>query len=455
MEHLESEFCVVGAGYAGLAAAHSLTKAGRTVAVLEARDRVGGRVWTQHFEDGTPADFGGTWIGPGHDRVYALAREFDIKTYPTFVDGENVIMRDGKAHRYEGLIPSVDTLSIASFYLAAKRLDWMARSVPSDAPWKARRAWAWDATTISAWLDAPSTLLTPMAKKMLRTSLTEIFCSDLAEVPLLNLLFQISAWSGALEYASTIEGGAQQDLLTGGAQTMANHIATELGDAVFLESPVYRIAQTDGAVEVVSDRRTVKARRAIVTVPPPVQARIDYDPPLPSDRAQLIQRMPIGAVVRAVIEWDEPFWRADGLTGETVDFDSPIAASIDASPPGGDRGVLSTYAFGPAGRQVGRLAPEERRHLFLDALTARLGPKTATPAEYREYTWHADPWSGGAINAHFPPGVLTTLGHALRRPVGRIHWAGTETAPRWFGFIEGAIRSGERAAEEVSVSRVG
>jgi monoamine oxidase len=455
MEHLETEFCVVGAGYAGLAAARSLAKAGRTVAVLEARDRVGGRVWTQHFSDGTPADFGGTWIGPGHDRVYALAREFDIGTYPTFVDGENVIMKEGKAHRYEGLIPSVDPLAIASFYLAVKRLDWMARSVPPDAPWKARRAREWDATTIAAWLDASTTLLTPMAKKMLRTSLTEIYCSDLAEVPLLNLLFEISTWSGTLEYASTIEGGAQQDLLTGGAQTMANRIATELDDAVFLESPVQRITQTNGTVEVVSDRRTVKARRVIVTVPPPVQARIEYDPPLPSDRAQLIQRMPIGAVVRAVIEWDEPFWRADGLTGETVDFDSPIAASLDASPPDGERGVLSTYAFGPAGRQVGRLAPEERRRLFLDALTARLGPKTATPAEYREYTWHGDPWSGGAIKAHFPPGVLTTLGHALRRPVGRIHWAGTETAPRWFGFIEGAIRSGERAAEEVSLSRRG
>jgi len=385
--------------------------------------------------------------------VYALAREFDIATYPTFVAGENVIMRDGKAHRYEGLIPPVDPLAIASFYLAAQRLNWMSRSVPPDAPWEARRARAWDATTISAWLDSPSTLLTPMAKKMLRLSLTEIFCSDLAEVPLLNLLFEISTWGGSLEYTSMIEGGAQQDLMTGGAQAIADHIAAELGDAVSLESPVHRIAQTNGAVEVVSDRLTVKARRAIVTVPPPVQARIDYDPPLPPDRAQLIQRMPIGAVVRAVIEWDEPFWRADGLTGETVDFDAPIPVSIDASPPGGERGVLSTYAFGPAGRQVARLAPEERRRVFLDALTPRLGPKTATPAEYREYIWHTDPWSGGAIKAHFPPGVLTTLGHALRRPVGRIHWAGTETAPRWFGFIEGAIRSGERAALEAMGGR--
>jgi monoamine oxidase len=179
----------------------------------------------------------------------------------------------------------VDLLAIASFYLAAQRLNWMARSVPPDAPWEARRAREWDATTISAWLDAPTTLLTPMAKKMLLTSLTEIYCSDLAEVPLLNLLFEISTWGGSLAYASTIEGGAQQDLVTGGAQAIAERIAAELGDAVSLQSPVHRIAQTEEAVEVVSDRLTVKARRAIVTVPPPVQARIDYDPPLPPDRA--------------------------------------------------------------------------------------------------------------------------------------------------------------------------
>ena len=452
MPYRDADVCVIGAGYAGLIAARQLRRAGHEVVVLEARDRVGGRVWTQHFEDGTPADFGGTWIGTGHDRIYALAREFGIATYPTFVDGENVIVKDGKAHCYEGLIPSVDPLAVASLFLAIKRLNWLARSVPPDAPWKARRARAWDATTIAAWLDAPSTLLTPMAKKMLRTMLTEIFTSDLAEVSLLHLLFEIRSF-GSLEYFSTIEGGAQQDLVTGGAQTIAERIAADLGDAVSLESPVRRITQTEGAVEVVSDRLTVKARRAIVTVPPPVQARIDYDPPLPPDRTQLIQRMPTGAVVRAVIEWDEPFWRADGLTGETVDFDSPIAASIDASPLGGERGVISTYAFGPAARQVARLAPTERRRVFLDALTTRLGPKAATPAEYREYTWQADPWAGGAIFAHFPPGVLTALGHALRRPTGRIHWAGTETATLWMGCIEGAVHSGERAALEAMSGR--
>jgi monoamine oxidase len=440
--------CVVGAGYSGLAAARTLTRAGKSVAVLEARDRVGGRVWTQHFADGTPADFGGTWLGPGHTRTFALASDYGIDIYNTNVEGENVLRQGGQLHRYTGLIPPVNPLDLASFYQAAQRLDEMAKSVPMEAPWTARQAIEWDRQSCENWMNELTSLLTPGAKKMLTGSLSEIFCSHPSEVSLLNLLFQVHG-STSFEYMSQLRGGAQQNLVSGGAQGIAIAMANDLGSAVQLQAPVRKISYGGDATEVTSDTGQIRARQVIVTVPVPIQDRIQFDPPLPGERAQLIQRMPLGAVVRAVIEWEQPFWRADGLSGETVDFDSPITASIDASPADSHAGVISTYAFGTHGREVGRMAAEERRELFLKAMAERLGPKAREPKEYREYIWTNDVWAGGAIQAHFPPGVLTSIGSTQRVPVGRLHWAGADAAPEWPGFIEGAVRSGERAAAEV------
>jgi monoamine oxidase len=294
--------------------------------------------------------------------------------------------------------------------------------------------------------------LTPGAKKILTASLTEIYCSHPSETSFLNLLFQVHG-SKSFEYMSQLRGGAQQDLMEGGAQGIAIAIAKQLGEAVRLESPVRDIRQTDDGVDVSGENVSMHGKRAIITVPVPIQSRLHFDPPLPAERAQLMQRMPLGAVTRAVIEWETPFWRSDGLSGETVDFDSPITASIDASPPSG-AGVLSSYAFGPHGREVMKLSADDRKALYLRELGKRLGPKTASPVEYREYTWTGDLWAGGAIQAHFPPGVLTSLGTALHEPVGRLHWAGGDGAEEWPGFIEGAVRSGERAAAAVIAAGV-
>jgi monoamine oxidase len=448
MSQRDADVCVVGAGFSGLSAARQLRKAGKKVEVLEARDRVGGRVWTQHFADGTPADFGGTWIGKGHDRLYALAREVGVPTYPTYEQGERVFMVNGKPQRSVGGLPPFDPLSLASAGLALKRLDWMSRSVNRESPWKGKKAAEWDRQTVSGWLHSPFSLLTPTARKIVTAVVTEIYTSPLEEVSLLDLLRWIRS-SSSIDYAGTSKGGAQEAMVTGGMQTIADRLAAELGDALHLSSPVRDISQGAHRVTVTADGVTVRARRVVVTVPVSIQSRIRFDPALPTERAQLLQRFPQGAVVRAVIEYDEPFWRADGLMGITADVDSPITASIDASPADGRRGVLSSYAFGRNGHTVARLSPDERRELYMHALSQRLGPKAAKPAEYKEYIWAADDWAGGAMQGHLPPGVLTNFGHVLRAPVGRIHWAGTETATRWQGFIEGAVRSGERVAQEV------
>jgi monoamine oxidase len=449
MDQLQVDCGIVGAGFAGLAAAYKLKQAGRSVAVLEARNRAGGRVYTEILKDGTPLNWGGTFIGLGHDRMYALAKELGLVTYRQYVKGDNLLILDGKLHRYGGTIPHVNPLALVDVGLAIKMLEWMAGHVPIDAPWDAEKAHEWDAQTIGAWIESRWHVTTSTAQKMLRTIWTMIFMSDPSEVSLLHALHLLHALK-SIEWIMSEEGGANQDLVVGGTQAMADGIVGRLGNVVRFQAPVRRLVQDAQGVEVIADGFSVKARRAIVTAPPLLAGRIQYEPPLPALRSQLMDRSPAGQVFRCYAVYPEPFWRADGLTGVGADMDGcPPQLSIEITPPAGKPGVLSAYMFGPAARKAAPLTRDERRKIFLDGLVKRFGPKAAAPVHFDEHDWAADEWTRGDMFAHYGPGVLTGFGRAMREPCGRIHWAGTETATLWCGSMEGAIRSGERAAEEV------
>ena len=159
--------------------------------------------------------------------------------------------------------------------------------------------------------------------------------------------------------------------------------------------------------------------------------------------------MPSGAIVKISIVYDEPFWRADGLCGQSAAPGSMATVTIDACTDTGTPGILCVIIEGPIARQYERLDEGERRQAVLDALVERFGAKAGKPVEYHEQNWTRERYSGGGMLSHAPPGVLTEFGQALREPCGRIHWAGTETSPKMCGWIDGAIRSGERAAAEV------
>jgi monoamine oxidase len=212
---------------------------------------------------------------------------------------------------------------------------------------------------------------------------------------------------------------------------------------------VQRIVQTSAGVTIASDTATISARRAIVALPLILAGRLDYDPPLPALRSQLTDRSPLGQGYKWNAVYQEPFWRADGLSGWALNMDGVPEGCADCSPRDGERGVLALFAFGPPARQLAALSADERRRLCLQGLANWFGPKAATPTHFVEIDWTAEKYSRGAIVAHWAPGVLTNFGTALREPCGRIHWAGTETATAWYGSIEGAVRSGERAADEV------
>jgi monoamine oxidase len=447
MDELGADVCVVGAGFAGMSAAWRLREAGRTVVVLEARARVGGRSWAVYLDDGTHVDRGGAWFGPGQDRAYGLAEEMGRPTYPQYVEGDNVFVNHGKPIRYAGTVPiRMNPLALASMGIAIERLDKMARAVPLDRPWDAEHALAWDGETVAHWIGAH--VHSSTAATLVENMMTELFTSDPSEVSLLGALHLIHSNNG-IEDLLNAKGGHQQDRVVGGTTSILYEMHERLGDAVRLDEPVREIEWGADRVAVTATGTKVTAQAAIVAVPPWLTQRIWWDPPLPRERAQLIQRMPVGQMFKVHLIYDTPFWRNDGLTGQTLDPESIMPLTIDACGPEPPPGVLCALSGGPHAHQFARLSSDERRRAVVDGMVKRFGAAAADPWDYIEQDWTEENWTGGAMITHFPPGVLTTFGDALRAPVGPLHWASTEHSQLMLGTIDGAIRSGERAAREV------
>ena len=447
MSTREADVCVVGAGLAGLTAARRLSQAGRSVVVLEARDRVGGRVWTKTSRDGVPVDMGGCFVGPHHDRMHALAKEMGVATFKTFVDGDNVLATGGRICRYRGDIPRVSPVALLSAGQAIARMNAMAKKVPVDAPWDAPKAAEWDALSVRAWLSA-ARVPTRLARDLIEATVRACFAADLSEVSLLNWLF-LARSAGGIESLMNIAGGYQDAEFEGGVGRIPAAMASELGAAVVLGSAVTAVRQAADRVEVTGEGGAVSARRVILALPRALAAGIRFDPVLPADHALLVHQVPAGTEVKMVAIYDAPFWRDDGVSGATVATDDEIEVTLDTGQPNHPQGVVAGYSAGPRARALAALGERERHAVFVRMLTRRLGPPAASPLEVLEQNWAEEPWTRGCSMGHFPTGVLTQYGRRLREPVGRLHWAGTETASTSYGAMDGAVRSGERVCEEI------
>ena len=443
----EADVAIVGAGLAGLAAARAIRATGHEAIVLEARDRVGGRTLNEPIGDGKIVEIGAQWVGPTQERINELIAELGLETFPTYIAGKSIFERKGRTSHYTGTIPRANPLGLIEVGIAMRRLDAMAAQIPPEAPWEAPKAARWDSQTFATWMKR--NVRTAVARDILRLAIIGVWAAEPEDVSLLHVLFYTRS-AGSLELLTDTEGGAQQDRVVGGTQLISIRMAEELGeDAVELATPVRAIADEGVWARILSDRLIVRAKRVIVAVPPVLAGRIEYAPPMPAVRDGLTQRMAQGSVVKCMAVYEQPFWRGEGLSGALTSVSGPVSVGFDNSPPDGSPGVLLGFLEGRAARAAADLTRDERREMVAASFAQMFGPAAADPIDYVDRAWAADPWSRGCYGGFMPTGGWTDYGSALREPVGSIHWAGAETATTWNGYMDGAVSSGRRAAEEV------
>jgi monoamine oxidase len=441
-----ADVVIVGAGLSGLMAARTLLAARVEPLVLEARDRVGGRTWTRPASDGTTLDMGGQWIGPTQRRVLALVEELGVQTFKSWDTGDNIEYRRGERVTYSGAIPTHDPAVSADAVEAMLTLNMMATQVPLDAPWTALGALEWDSQTFDTWLRANAR--SEQARELMELVIQAVFSVEARDISLLHVLFYIHS-AGNLMDLVAVTGGAQESRCIGGTQQLSDKMAEALGDRVILNAPVHTIAQDERSVHVEADGVAVSAKRAIIALPPTLAGRLRYRPALPGYRDQFTQRVPMGTVVKIQSLYARPFWREDGLTGQVTSDTGAVRITFDNTPVTGSPGILLGFIEGEEGRRWGRRSLKERRAEVVDCLARYFGERARLPNEYVEMSWTEEEYSRGCYAGFLPPGVLTSYGEALRAPIGRLHWAGTETATEWNGYMDGALQAGERAAREI------
>ena len=441
----ESDVLVVGAGLSGLVAARAIARAGRTVRVLEARDRVGGRTLSV-VEGGQVVDLGGQWIGDRHERLRALATELGVGTFAQYAAGKKVLDRGGKLRTFKGFLPKIGLFGVADLGLALLRLERLARRVPAADPLAAPGAAALDAQTFADWLERG--VRTRAARELLGLAAQMIFAAEPREVSLLYFLMYASSGEGVQRLAE-IERGAQERRFETGAQSICERLAAELPGRIALEQAVHAVEQDASGVVVRTAAGASRARRAILALPPAMLRKVEFAPALPLPRAQLHARMPMGSVIKCVASYARPFWREAGYSGEAFSTTGLVRTTFDDCSPSGEHAALVAFVVGDAAKELSRQPAAARRAVITAELARLHGPAAGAPASYVDKDWVADEWSTGCYVGVMPPGLLSETAGALRAPAGRLHFAGTETARQHIGYLEGAVEAGERAAAEV------
>lgn len=434
---VDADVTVVGAGLAGLAAARAVAASGLSVVVIEARDRAGGRTSNHNLGGGRVVEAGGQWIGSTQSRVYQLATELGVDTFPgKAAEGKHVYIFDGRTRVFGGSLPPSPRLmfDFLQTMLGLRRLE---KKVPPDAPWDAPDAASLDSISLKEWIHGRTR--TRAGRELLSLFGGIQLGTDPGEV---SLLYALSLFSSGGGFAQYLE--ADDHRMVGGSYRLSQRMAEELGDAVVLDSPVRRIDQTGNRVRVESPRVTALCGQVVVAVPPVLARDIDYAPDLPDEHRHLLDRFGHGGVVKAQAVYDRPFWRDDGWSGLAIAPQLLAPFAFDNTPHDGDPGILVTFLHPGRAAEYAGLGSDQRRKIVLGSFTAFFGPKAANPTQYLEMDWSAEQWTRGCVQ-YLTPGAVTSHGRLLRKPFGRIHF-GSENGTLWIASMEGAILGGEAAA---------
>jgi monoamine oxidase len=445
---IETDVVVVGAGLAGLAAARHLVALGHEVIVLEASDRVGGRTKAADVA-GTHVDLGGTFVGPTQDRIIALADEVGLDRFPTYDSGSNVISWRGGRRNYRGTIPPIGPIGLLDIGRVQFEIDRLGKTIDLAHPEKSPQAARWDSHSLTSWLRSIHAL--PSSHQLMSIVSGTTWGSEPAEISFLQVLRYIAMAGGIARMLDT-RGGAQEEHFVQGSWQVSARVASALGTRVHLSEPVTSIQWGDATAVVATAAGSYAAKRVIVAVPPALRSRIAFSPALPSTHTAAGQRWPQGILSKAYAVYETPFWRDDGLSGQALADTGPVTITFDASPHDAHVGVLLGFIGGDHARTWDSLPDQERRIRALSSFAEFFGDRALSPLDYVDQRWAAEEWTGGGPTAAPAVGTVASTASRLAETVGPISWAGTETADRWTGFMDGAVRSGERAAREVSRS---
>ena len=444
---------VVGGGLSGLVAAREVARAGRSVLVVEARSRVGGRLLNHQLTTGGTIEAGGAFIGPTQDHVAALAAELGVATFPEYVDGKNVYVSKLLGRQtYSGTVPPDPTILLDALLLL-KQLDGWAAEIDVAAPWAHPKAKQWDATTLAAYVRGHSVNGAGIIN-LLKSWTQPGFGADPDQLSLLFVIHYIACsgnetTKGTFNLNADTAGGAQERRFVGGSQRLPLALASQLGDIVALNAAVRQVDQVTGGAVVHTARGSVACRRVIVACPPPLVLDIVWNPGLPAARRTLLQQMKMGRLMKCDAVYETPFWREAGLSGMGVSDNGAVRVAFDNGVPSTGHGILLAFVGGTTWAQYGTMSLDARRAAVLAGFAKMFGKQALSPIDYTEHDWTHERWTRGAPVAVMGPGTMSTVGSSIRTPHGRVHWAGTETSTYWTGYMDGAVRAGQRAAAEV------